>query len=55
MWRNLMKYMFIFLCVWIYLLCFPVFSAESKPILIGATVSLEGKYKETFFNDSRWI
>jgi len=27
-------------------LSFPVFSAEPKPVLIGATVSLEGKYKE---------
>jgi branched-chain amino acid transport system substrate-binding protein len=28
---------------------FPVFSAEPKPVLIGATVSLEGKYKEASF------
>jgi len=47
MLRICMKCMFISLFVWIYLLSFPVFSAESKPVLIGATISLEGKYKET--------
>ncbi len=46
MWRNIIKCMLISLCVWIYLFSFPVFSAEPKPVLIGATVSLEGKYKE---------
>jgi branched-chain amino acid transport system substrate-binding protein len=49
MWRIRIKCMFIFLFVWIYLTSFPVFSAEPKPVLIGATVSLEGKYKETSF------
>ena len=38
------KYMLISLFVWISLMPFPVFSAEPKPVLIGATVSLEGKY-----------
>ena len=46
MWRYIIKCMFISLGLWLYLLSFPVFSAESKPVLIGATVSLEGKYKE---------
>ena len=46
MWHNLIKCMFVSLFVWIYLFSFPVFSAEPKPVLIGATVSLEGKYKE---------
>ena len=49
MWRNLIKCMFISLFVWIYFMSFPVFSAGTKPVLIGATVSLEGKYKETSF------
>lgn len=44
MLRNYFKTIFILAFVCIYLMPFPVFGSESKPILIGATVSLEGKY-----------
>jgi branched-chain amino acid transport system substrate-binding protein len=47
MWRIYINRTVISLFVWIYFMSFPVFSAT--PILIGATVSLEGKYKETSF------
>ncbi|NNL42763.1 MAG: hypothetical protein HKO79_09750, partial [Desulfobacterales bacterium] len=46
MWRNIIKCMFASICLWIYLLSFSVLAAEPKPVLIGATVSLQGKYKE---------
>jgi branched-chain amino acid transport system substrate-binding protein len=46
MWRIYINRTVISLFVWIYFMSFPVFSAGPKPVLIGATVSLEGKYKE---------
>jgi len=49
MWRIFLKGVFISLFLWINFMPFPVFSAEPEPVLIGATVSLEGKYKETSF------
>ncbi len=49
MWRILLKGVFISLFLWIHFMSFPVFSAEPEPVLIGATVSLEGKYKEPSF------
>ena len=41
---NCFKSTFIFVFACIYLMPSPVFGSKSKPILIGATVSLEGKY-----------
>ena len=41
---NHLKSTFILVFSCIYLMPFPVFGSKSKPILIGATVSLEGKY-----------
>ncbi|MDY6793148.1 MAG: amino acid ABC transporter substrate-binding protein [Thermodesulfobacteriota bacterium] len=49
MWRIFIKGVFISLFIWIHFMSFAVLSAENKPVLIGATVSLEGKYKEASF------
>jgi len=49
MLRIYAKFMIMLILLWLHLVSTPVFGSESKPILIGATVSLEGKYEGPSF------